>query len=89
MKLNNDIALSIGAWLDGDLSNAELNAAAADIRERRHGKKLAGKVLSKGKRNLTEADRERRRDQGRRMAAQNKLNKLKLTVDAPSSDGVR
>ena len=79
MKLNNDIALSIGRWLDGDLSDADLNAMAVDIRERRHGKKLASKVLSKGKRNLTDADRERRRDLARKMAAQ---NKLKLSLDA-------
>ena len=77
MKLN-DNQLSIGRWLDGDLSDAELNAAAADIRERRHGKKLASKVLSKGKRNLTDADRERRRDLARKMAA---ANKLKLNLD--------
>ena len=52
MKLN-DNQLSIGRWLDGDLSDAELNAAAADIRERRHGRKLAAKVMSKGKRTVS------------------------------------
>ena len=77
MKLN-DNQLSIGLWLDGDLSDAELNAAAADIRERRHGRKLAAKVMSKVKRNLTDADRERRRDLARKMAA---ANKLKLNLD--------
>ena len=52
MKLNdNQIALS--KWLDGDLSDADLNAMADDIAPRRHGKKLAGMVMARGKRKVS------------------------------------
>ena len=82
MTLNNDIQLSIGKWLDGDLSDAELNALATDIRERRHGKKLASKVLSKGKRTVSPERLQQLRATAARMREITEERKLKLMLDA-------
>ena len=81
MKLN-DNQLSIGAWLDGDLSDAELNAAAADIRERRHGRKLAAKVMSKGKRTVSPERLAQLQANAARMREINAQRKTKIDLDA-------
>ena len=82
MTLNNDIQLSIGKWLDGDLSDAELNALAGDIRERRHGKKLASKVLSKGKRTVSPERLAQLQATAARMREINAQRKTKIDLDA-------